>query len=124
MREWTEYSKTPEYKNGLKEWNKYNSELENTRKEVAPMVQRFSFISDFFGGLSNGRIDLYSNGMYGHTPGYFSAHSNGIENWAEYCAFKLTKDNKGLELFKKYLPRTFEAYEKQYKIVESKIYDR
>lgn len=124
MREWTEYSKTTEYKNGLEEWNKYNSELENTRKEVAPMVQRFSFISDFFGSLSNGRIDLYSNGMYGHTPGYNSKQSNGIENWAEYCAFKLTKDSKGLELFKKYLPRTFEAYEKQYKIVESKIYDR
>ena len=39
---------------------------------------------------------------------------NGVETWAEYVSFKMTKDKKGLDMFKEFLPKTFAKYEDVY----------
>ena len=39
---------------------------------------------------------------------------NGVETWAEYVSFKMTKDKRRLAMFKEYLPKTFSKYEEIY----------
>lgn len=118
MKQWSQYTQTPEYKNGLKAWQKYQAEMKTIKDNVAVSSQRFGFMSDFIGSMTAGRIDCYRNGMWGHSAEYHRNSSRGSEIWAEYCSFKLTKDNKGLDLFKQYLPRTFGKFEQQYKKME------
>ena len=82
---------------------------------------RNSYISDFVAGATNGRINPYNKGEYGHTNAYWKIHKNGVETWAEYISFKMTKDNVGLESMKMYLPRTYEKYEEIYNKMEEVI---
>lgn len=76
---------------------------------------RNSYISDFVAGATSGRVNPYNKGEYGHTNAYWKIHKNGVETWAEYVSFKMTKDNVGLESMKTHLPKTYEKYEQIYK---------
>jgi hypothetical protein len=37
-----------------------------------------------------------------------------VETWAEYFSFKMTNDDVGLGMMKKYLPNTYKAFEEKY----------
>lgn len=46
---------------------------------------------------------------------------NGVETWAEYVSYKMTKDNKGLSMIKEYLPKTYKKYEEIYSTLKEKL---
>ena len=115
MSEWNNYIQSEEYKTGLREWESYNNWYTQQKIETAPAIQAYSFIADFFGTMTQGKICLYDNGISGHQKSYYKKSlSVGCEIWAEYCSFKLTQNDDGLQLFKKYLPKTFNTFEQQY----------
>ena len=69
---------------------------------------------------SNNRIDPYKNGFYGHKGTYNKTMATQSETWAEYFSFKMTNDKKGLDIMKKYLPKTYQAFEKKYNELKEK----
>lgn len=103
--------------------DRYNA-VKDRAKELSANMQRWGFLTDFVGGATHGRFDVVNAGYWGHDTSYWTGKSyygvkmpgqkNGVETWAEYVSFKMTKDTKGLEMFKRTLPRTFAKYEEVY----------
>lgn len=83
--------------------------------------ERMCFLSDFMAGATKGKINAFYHGEYGHESSYWRRTKNGVETWAEYVSLKMTKDKKGIEAFKKYLPNTFAFYENKYNDLGGKL---
>lgn len=105
------------YAKHLAEWERVKDNI----GEIRATHQRAGFLSDFIGGATGGKINPKDDGYWGHSASYFKRQKNGVETWAEYFSFKMTKDKKGLEMFKEYLPRTFAKYEEVYNGLADKI---
>lgn len=104
----------------LKNYNQYLADMREHNKPIEANKKRCSIITDFMGMYSNNRIDPYKNGFYGHKGSYNKARPAQIEAWAEYFSFKMTNDTKGLDIMKKYLPKTYEAFEQKYNVLKGK----
>lgn len=102
-------------KNALKKSEEYNKQRIEHNAKINIELQRFGFLTDFFGLYTNNRINPQREGYWGHSGSYNKTAKTTTESWAEYFSFKMTNDKKGLDLFKKYLPKTFEAFENKYK---------
>ena len=115
------------YQRALKEYNEALVKWETYADKVPAaqaMNERAGLLSDFIAGATGGRINPYESGYWGHQKSYWQGKRvygtkmpgtrNGVETWAEYVSFKMTKDKKGLAMFKEYLPKTFAKYEEIY----------
>ena len=91
----------------LKEMEEHNAPIHNN-------LERCSILSDFFGLYTNNKINLHKDGYWGHGGSYNKFHAVQTETWAEYFSFKMTNDTKGLDIMKKYLPKTYQAFEDKY----------
>lgn len=122
----------------------YRQKLEQYKKDIVkynevkdkiPAAQanykRAGFLSDFIAGATGGRINPYNASYWGHTDSYWKGSNsgyirrdgmgNGVETWAEYVSYKMTKDNKGLSMIKEYLPKTYKKYEEIYSTLKEKL---
>lgn len=100
--------------NALKKLDEYGKRAEEHNKPYRAQMQRYAIVTDFFGLYTNNRIDPYNNGYHGHKGAYNKTMKAQTETWAEYFSFKMTNDTKGLEIMKKYLPKTYDAFEDKY----------
>ena len=99
----------------LKKFKQYNEvDLPNHNKPYMVQEKRYGIVSDFFGMYTNNRINPYGQGFWAHRPSYNKTQSPQIETWAEYFSFKMTNDTKGLDIMKKYFPKTYKAFEEKY----------
>ena len=107
------------HKEALERYEKRKAEWDATSPEqrtaAKANLNRFGFLTDALGIVTGSRFDPYSLGYYGHNRSYNRDQSNGAEAWAEYFAIKMTKDKKGEEAYKKYMPKTYELFESYYK---------
>lgn len=113
--EYQDYLKSDEYKQALQRYNDRLAKYNEYQTEVGNNKRRNGFISDFIAGATRGRINPANSGEWGHDDRYWRTHDNGIETWAEFVSFKLTRNNQGLDSFKKYLPNTYNKFEEKYK---------
>ena len=98
----------------LKKHNQYLNDMREHNKPLDAQRERYTIITDFMGMYSNNRIDPNKNGFFGHKATYNKTMAVQSETWAEYFSFKMTNDTKGLDIMKKYLPKTYEAFEQKY----------
>ena len=98
----------------IKKHSQYLADMREHNKPLEANKERCSIITDFMGMYSKNRIDPYKNGFYGHKGTYNKTMAVQSETWAEYFSFKMTNDTKGLDIMKKYLPKTYEAFEQKY----------
>ncbi len=98
----------------------YNEELEKHNRPIHNNIKRCAILTDFFGLYTNNKINLYSDGYYGHSGSYNKWHNAQGEAWAEYFSLKMTNDTKGLDIMKKYLPKTYDAFEQKYNAIKEK----
>lgn len=107
------------HKEELERYKKQKAEWDATsleeRAAARANLNRFGFLTDAIGAATNGKFDTYNYGYYGHNVKYYKDHANGEEAWAEYFSIKMTKDKKGEEAYKKYMPKTYELFESYYK---------
>ena len=104
----------------IKKHNQYLADMREHNKPLEAQRERYAIITDFMGMYSNNRIDPYKNGFYGHKGTYNKTMATQSETWAEYFSFKMTNDKKGLDIMKKYLPKTYQAFEKKYNELKEK----
>lgn len=113
------------HKEALERYEKLKAEWDATSPEQRAAAKadlnRYSFLTDAIGAATNGRFDTYNYGYCGHSVRYYKDHSNGEEAWAEYVSIKMTKDKKGEEAYKKYMPKTYELFESYYKNLGDKL---
>lgn len=115
------------YQKALKEYNEALVRWETYADKVSAAqatFERAGLLSDFIAGATGGRVSPYESGYWGHSRSYWQGkrtygvkmpgQKNGVETWAEYVSFKMTKDKRGLAMFKEYLPKTFSKYEEVY----------
>lgn len=114
-KEYSDYLKSEEYKNHLAKYEERLAMYKEYQEEVGNNKRRNAFISDFIAGATRGRINPQNSGEWGHDDAYWGRHDNGIETWAEFVSFKLTKNSQGLEQFKSLLPNTYNKYEEKFK---------
>lgn len=101
----------------VKEYDENKEKYEKNKFQIEKAMaenRRMSVLTDFVAGATRGKINGRDNGCCAHTTAYFKEHKNGVEPWAEYFRIKMTKDEKGLAIFKEYMPKTFNEYEKIY----------
>ena len=97
-----------------KELEAYDKKKDEHDKPFKVKMQRYGFISDFFGIYTKGRFSPHSAGYWGHSDSYGKSTLVQVETWAEYFSFKMTNDDIGLGMMKKYLPNTYKAFEEKY----------
>lgn len=97
---------------------KYLKEAEEFNKPIKASLERYGILSDFFGLYTNDRIAPLKNGYVGHRGAYNKQMKATTECFAEYFSFKMTNDTKGLDIMKKYLPKTFDAFEKKFNLIK------
>ena len=102
--------KLKEYMNQMFE---HNTPIKNN-------LERCSILTDFFGLYTNNKINLHQSGYFGHGGTYNKWHKVQEETWAEYFSLKMTNDTKGLAIMKKFLPKTYDAFEKKYDALKEK----
>lgn len=107
------------HKEALEKYEKQKAEWDATSPEeraaAKANLNRFGFLTDALGIVTNSRFNTQDSGYYGHTQSYNKSQANGVEAWAEYFSIKMTKDKKGEEAYKKYMPKTYELFENYYK---------
>lgn len=91
------------------------------KEKVKSDFERYGILSDFISIGTNNKINMYGSGYWGHSGTYNKEKANGVETWAEYVAFKMTKDTKGLQIMQQYLPKTYAKYEEIYKTLGEKL---
>lgn len=116
------YEKTQELTDQLKSMNKkmeqclHETILGNAGEYYMEVVKSSAAISDFISGVTDNRLNL----NFGHSDQYWNQGFNtkeGIiasELFANYGSLKATNDTRGLNLIKKYLPKSFEGLEELY----------
>lgn len=104
-------------KQKAQEWN---ATLAEDNAEYNANLKRYGIVTDFIAMVTNDRFNTYKSGYYGHGGTYNKQHSAQSEAWAEYVAFKMTNDSKGIDIMKKFLPKTYNAFESKYKEVMEK----
>lgn len=115
------------YKKALDLYNQREKEYNESaqeREQAKIKMQRMGFLSDFLDGATKGKFEFFKNGYWGHEKSYWTGKNsgiirlpgkkNGVETWAEYFSFKMTKDTEGLSFMEKYIPKTFKKYEEIY----------
>lgn len=112
--EYANYLKSDEYKNSLAKYEERLAKYKEYQDEVGNNKRRNAFISDFIAGATRGRINPQNSGEWGHDDAYWRSHDNGVETWAEFVSFKLTKNEKGLEQLKSLLPNTYNKFEEKF----------
>ena len=111
---WQKAEKNGDNAAAIKRQEEYNKKAEEHNRPYEAQLQRWVIVTDFFGLYTNNRIDPYNNGYRGHRATYNKTMNAQTETWAEYFSFKMTNDTKGLDIMKKYLPKTYEAFEQKY----------
>lgn len=104
----------------IKKAEEWNSTLAEDNASYNANLKRFGIITDFIGMATNNKFDCKASGYWGHSGTYNKERSVQIETWAEYFSFKMTNDTKGLDIMKKYLPKTYDAFEKKYNALKEK----
>ena len=101
-----EYIVSLKKRRGVKRQAEVYSEIANDLKTVA--YADSGAASDMFRGVSNGGIV----GNAGHAPSYFKKDASmyGVEFFAECFSAELVSP-KGVEITKKYFPKSFEIYQ-------------
>ena len=97
----------------------YEQKMREHNKPIKATLERYGIISDFFGLYTNDRISPHKNGYWGHKGSYNKTKGAQGECWAEYYSFKMTNDTKGLDIMKKFLPKTFDAFEKKFNSIKN-----
>lgn len=100
--------------------NEWNSTIAEDNASYNANLKRYGIITDFVSMATGGRLLAYTSGYYGHKGGYSKEQPVQIETWAEYFSFKMTNDTKGLDIMKKFLPKTYDAFEKKYNALKEK----
>jgi hypothetical protein len=100
--------------------DEWNSTLAEDNAAYNANLKRYGIVTDFMSIVTNDRFNAYKAGYYGHGGTYNKQHSAQSETWAEYFAFKMTNDSKGLDIMKRFLPKTYDAYEAKYKEIMEK----
>lgn len=103
-----------------KQADEWNSTLAEDNAVYNANLKRYGIVTDFISLATNDRFNAYNAGYYGHGGTYNKQHSAQCEAWAEYFAFKMTNDSKGLDIMKRFLPKTYDAYEAKYKEIMEK----
>lgn len=96
----------------------YMKQADDHNKPIKANLERFGILSDFFGIYTNDRISPLKNGYWGHNGAYNKQMKAQGETFAEYFSFKMTNDTQGLEVMKKYLPKTYEAFENKFNLIK------
>lgn len=96
----------------------YEKKMSEHNKPIRANLERYGILSDFFGMYTNDRISPMKNGYWGHKSSYNKERKPQGETFAEYFSFKMTNDTQGLEVMKKYLPKTYEAFEKKFNLIK------
>lgn len=96
----------------------YMKQADDHNKPIKANLERYGILSDFFGLYTNDRISPLNNGYWGHKGAYNKQHKAQGEAFAEYFSFKMTNDTQGLEVMKKYLPKTYDAFEKKFNLIK------
>ena len=104
-------------RDSLKEYEKKRAEH---NRPIKATLERYGILSDFFGLYTNDRISPHKNGYWGHKGSYNKTKVAQGECWAEYYSFKMTNDKKGLDIMKRFLPKTFDAFEKKFYSIKEK----
>ena len=106
--------------NAIQKQKEYEAKLEEHNKPIKNNIERCAILTDFFGLYTNNKINLHKEGYWGHGGSYNKWHSVQSETWAEYFSLKMTNDTKGLDIMKKYLPKTYSAFEEKYNALKGK----
>ena len=127
---WQEYNKNYEAwqmaeKDGtnakaIQKQKEYEAKMYEHNKVIDANLRRCSIITDFIGLYTNNKINLYKEGYFAHKGSYNKSHNAQGEALAEYFSLKMTNDTKGIEIMKKYLPKTYDAFEKKYNALMEK----
>jgi len=106
---------------GIEVFKKYNKWAKETIKRLGEAG--FGEVSDILSGITqdyNGASMIYG----GHSKEYWQRPVTGnkafmvnVESWADFCALKVTNNNKMLSLLKEVVPERYNALEKVYQEV-------